>query len=255
MSEVETEQIPLDAVATTVIGAEMVKAFPKEEKKAPPPAPISMEKGVAVATTIEAQYRLATAMYKGGMVPKAYQSAEAVMAGMQFAAELGLPSLSGLRQIALVNGSPSIFGDLPLALCYKQKLVKEHKAVVFDKEYKTISLENKNLQAEVFGAWCKMKRVGGGEIETVFTVDDAKKANLWGKSGPWSAYPKRMLELRARSLAIKNLFPDAIMGAAIAEYDYNTLPDDKGEVRDVPEAGASRQKEALSLLQLPKGEA
>ena len=232
----------------------MVKALPAKKQKevAPAPAPIEMRDGVARATTIEAQYRLASAMFKGGMVPKAYQSPEAVMAGMQFAAELGLPALSGLRQIALVNGSPSIFGDLPLALCYQQKLVKEHKAVLFDKEYKVISFENKNLTAEIFGAWCKMKRNGGGECETTFTTDDAAKAGLLNKSGPWMQYRKRMLELRARSMCIKNLFPDAIMGAAIAEYDHNVLPAVEGEIRDVPEA--SRQKEAVALLQPKMGD-
>jgi len=50
-----------------------------------------------------------------------------------------------------------------------------------------------------------------------FSVSDAKAANLWGKSGPWTNYPKRMLELRARAFALRNMFPDVLLGCAIAE--------------------------------------
>lgn len=34
---------------------------------------------------------------------------------------------------------------------------------------------------------------------SIFTVDDAKQAKLWGKPGPWSLYPKNMMYARAMS--------------------------------------------------------
>ena len=54
-----------------------------------------------------------------------------------------------------------------------------------------------------------------------------KKAGLWGKAGPWSQYPKRMLQMRARSFALRDKFADALSGLLMAEevQDYSTTVD------------------------------
>jgi hypothetical protein len=55
-----------------------------------------------------------------------------------------------------------------------------------------------------------------------FSMADAKRAGLAGKSGPWSQYPARMLTLRARGFALRNAFADALRGLITAEeaQDY-----------------------------------
>jgi hypothetical protein len=55
-----------------------------------------------------------------------------------------------------------------------------------------------------------------------FSVADAKRAGLWGKSGPWTQYPRRMLQLRARGFALRDAFPDVLKGLVTAEeaQDY-----------------------------------
>ena len=50
-----------------------------------------------------------------------------------------------------------------------------------------------------------------------FSVEDAKKAGLWGKQGPWQQYPKRMLQMRARGFAVRDAFPDVLRGLITAE--------------------------------------
>jgi hypothetical protein len=76
---------------------------------------------------------------------------------------------------------------------------------------------------EAMAAWCEAKR-RGYEKPTVarFSVADAKKAGLWGKVGPWTQYPKRMLQLRARGFALRDAFPDVLKGLVTAEeaQDY-----------------------------------
>jgi hypothetical protein len=72
-------------------------------------------------------------------------------------------------------------------------------------------------------ATCTAKRRGYPEPTTVrFSVADAKKAGLWGKSGPWTQYPRRMLQLRARGFALRDAFPDVLKGLVTAEeaQDY-----------------------------------
>jgi hypothetical protein len=50
-----------------------------------------------------------------------------------------------------------------------------------------------------------------------FSVADAKKAGLWGKGGPWTQYPRRMLQMRARGFALRDAFPDVLRGLVTAE--------------------------------------
>jgi hypothetical protein len=76
-------------------------------------------------------------------------------------------------------------------------------------------------------AYCEAKRRGYERPTlTSFSVADAKKAGLWGKSGPWTQYPKRMLQLRARGFALRDAFPDVLKGLVTAEeaQDYPTTP-------------------------------
>jgi hypothetical protein len=53
-------------------------------------------------------------------------------------------------------------------------------------------------------------------------MDDAKAAGLMGKQGPWTNYPKRMRQMRARGFAVRDVFPDVLKGIPVAEelMDY-----------------------------------
>jgi len=59
-------------------------------------------------------------------------------------------------------------------------------------------------------------------------VEDAKRAGLWAKQGPWTAYPKRMMQMRARGFALRDAFPDVLKGMITAEeaqdYQEETKP-------------------------------
>lgn len=197
------------------------KQVKPSEKKAPV---LIDEKGMLAADSFEGNWRIAEVLVASRMLPQHYDTPAKVMAGIEHARELGLPPLIGLRQIAVINGNPSIWGELPLALVMKSGLMESFSEWFIDSEFKKINEENKNLNAEVFGAACSSKRVGF-EIRTdYYTAEDAKKMGKWGKN-IWAAHPKRMLQMRARSLTLKNLYPDVLSGISIAEYDHDKLPD------------------------------
>jgi hypothetical protein len=66
---------------------------------------------------------------------------------------------------------------------------------------------------------CTIKRMVKGVADTYvasFGIEDAKQAGLLGKD-VWKSYTKDMLRNRARSRAIRFLFPDALCGLASAE--------------------------------------
>jgi hypothetical protein len=120
--------------------------------------------------------------------------------------------MQSLQSIAVVNGRPAVYGDAALAL------VQSSPACAYVREY--VEGEGDNLTAV-----CEVQRRGYPQPTVAkFSVADAKKAGLWGKTGPWSQYPSRMLGLRARGFALRNAFADALRGLVTAEeaQDYPT---------------------------------
>ena len=189
------------------------------------------DQSLVAGQSIESQYRLAKMNRASGILPKQYTKPEQVLVAMQLAYELGLKPLSAMRQIAVINGTPSMYGDLPLSLCYASGKLEYIKETHYDKSGKTICEENQNVTAEVFGAKCVVKRKGEPEEHvSTFNMDQAQKANLISRSPVWKSYPSRMLTYRARSQALKDKFADCINGLSIAEYDYNINPNDPREI-------------------------
>lgn len=177
------------------------------------------------------------------MVPKAYQrKPQDILVAVQWGYELGLQPLQALQNIAIINGKPSVYGDAALALVKSDpRCAGVAERVEGDGDNRT--------------AYCKVKRRYGDEIEETigqFSVADAKRARLWGKQGPWSQYPDRMLQMRARGFAIRDAFPDALKGVITAEeaQDYPT------EAKDVtPKANPLDQiKPALEAPSDPEPE-
>lgn len=187
---------------------------------------VADETGLLRPRNIEEAFRLAEAYVQSGILPERYKTAASVLTAMQFALELGLKPLTALRQIAVVNGTPCLFGDLPLSICYASGKLQSIKEVYVDKNLKEICLANQNIGEQVFGALCLVKRQGVADIvESYFTMTEANQAGLLG-SPTWKKYPKRMLRYRARAQALKDLFADYLNGSAIAEYDHNKTEDD-----------------------------
>jgi hypothetical protein len=151
-----------------------------------------------------------------GLVPKDYQGQPEKCAGaIAFGAELGLAPMQALQCIANINGRPSIWGDSAKALCLASPVCEGIE--------ETIEGEGTPNPKAV----CVCKRRGHAHaVRAEFSVEDAKRAALWGKAGPWTQYPKRMLQLRARGFALRDAFPDILRGLVTAEeaQDYAARP-------------------------------
>lgn len=155
---------------------------------------------------IEEALKFADMLSKSNLVPKDFQGNSGnILVAVQWGMELGLQPMQSMQNIAVINGRPSLWGDSVIALV-KASPVCEY----------VVEEVNDN------GATCKVKRRGELEQVRYFTVEDAKKANLWGKQGPWTQYPKRMLQMRARSWALRDVFPDVLRGMPIAEELMDT---------------------------------
>ena len=169
-------------------------------------------RGLALQSFSDA-FKFGEAVANSEFAPKDFRGKPAsCMLAVQCGAEIGLAPLQALQSIAVVNGRPAVYGDAALAVVKASHVC----------EYVTEAIEG---DGEQMVATCTAKRRGYPSATVVrFTVADAKKAGLWGKQGPWSQYPRRMLQMRARGFALRDAFPDVLKGLVTAEeaQDYPT---------------------------------
>lgn len=152
---------------------------------------------------------MATILARSGMVPPCYKGKpEDTLVAMLMGSELGLNPIQSLQNIAVINNRPSIYGDALAAL------VQNHPAFGGIKE----SFDDATMTAS-----CTVWRKGGEPHTQTFSQADATTAKLWGKAGPWTQYPKRMLQMRARGFALRSQFADALAGL-ITREEAEDLP-------------------------------
>jgi hypothetical protein len=165
-------------------------------------------------TTLDEAMRFSDMLAKSSMVPKAYQGKpEDVLVAVQWGKELGLAPLQALQNIACINGKPSVYGDAAMALVQNSPVCENIEEFI----------ESEGTPNPT--AVCVAHRKNRTPITARFSVEDAKRAGLWGKQGPWTAYPKRMLQMRARGFALRDAFPDVLKGLITVE-EANDYPDE-----------------------------
>ena len=169
-----------------------------------------MTNGLSLSTMADA-LAFSTMVSKTEFAPKDFRGKpEACLLAIQHGSEIGLSPMQSLQSIAVVNGRPTIYGDAALAVCLAALVC----------EWVTESVDG---EGDRMVATCSAQRRGyPAPITSTFSVADAKAAGLWGKQGPWSQYPKRMLAMRARGFALRNAFADVLRGLVTAEeaQDY-----------------------------------
>ena len=142
----------------------------------------------------------------------------ALMHGM----EAGLSPTQCIKNIMIVNGKPAIWGDTLQALALNSgELADMSEAIDDTGEVATCRIVR--VKALIDGSFGRIT------TERTFSRGDAEKAGLWGKRGPWSQYPKRMLQMRARAFALRDAFADRLGGLHVTEEarDYSTFDADR----------------------------
>lgn len=175
--------------------------------------------------SLDEALKFADVLAKSSIVPKDFNGNPGnILVAIQWGMELGLQPMQAMQNIAVINGRPSLWGDAVIALVRGSPLCE---SII------------ESIDGDV--ATCRVKRRGEPEQSRSFSMADAKAAGLSGKSGPWTQYPKRMLQMRARAFALRDVFPDVLRGMPIAEEVM-----DMGE-RDVTPSQPRVQVEPESL--------
>jgi hypothetical protein len=203
---------------------------------------LTLHKTSLEPTTIQEAMRFSEILASSTMVPRDFQGKPGnVLVAIQWGREVGLGPLQALQNIAVINGRPSIWGDAALAL------VRGHPDCASVQE-------GVDGEGDTRHGWCEVTRRGEQPQRRTFSIADAKRAGLWGKSGPWTQYPDRMLQLRARGFAIRDVFPDALRGVLTREEAEDTPPEPRhvenlaAAVAPPPAPAASPANEALPFI-------
>jgi hypothetical protein len=203
---------------------------------------LTLHKTSLEPTTIQEAMRFSEILASSTMVPRDFQGKPGnVLVAIQWGREVGLGPLQALQNIAVINGRPSIWGDAALAL------VRGHPDCASVQE-------GAEGEGDARHGWCEVTRRGEQPQRRTFSIADAKRAGLWGKSGPWTQYPDRMLQLRARGFAIRDVFPDALRGVLTREEAEDTPPEPRhvenlaAAVAPAPAPAARPASEPLPLI-------
>ncbi|EOR08191.1 hypothetical protein [Acinetobacter tandoii] len=186
--------------------------------------------GFLTPTNLQEAMQIADLLANSEIVPKDYQKKPGnILVAMQWGAEIGLQPLQAMQNIAVINGRPSLWGDAVLALVRSSGLLEQFEETQTDDV-----------------ATCIVKRKGHKAVTKTFSKEDAKRAGLLSKAGPWSQYPRRMMQMRARGYALRDEFTDILKGFGVAEEERDKEIDVTPEPSNIKKhQGASGLKAQL----------
>ena len=143
--------------------------------------------------------------------------------------ELGLGTATSFESVAVINGRTSIYGDaIPGLVRARSK----------DLEYMHSEFDVKDGSDEYAAIFHVKRKSETKEHEEIYSVKDARRAGLWGKTGAWTTDPKGMLRRRAMNRGLRFKFPEVLQGILSFEEAHdippekarNITPTEEGEV-------------------------
>lgn len=179
--------------------------------------------------TFDEVWRFAQVISKSGMTPKGIDTAEQVTVQIMMGNDLGLKPMVSVQNIIVINGKPSIPGDLALSIVMSSGLLEDYDEEIVGEGDDRIAIAT-------------IKRKNMREIKRKFSVKDAIQAGLWQteptvvksywdkvkkervtlrdrvpNESPWFRYQERMLIMRARGFGLRDRFPDVLKGMHLTE--------------------------------------
>ena len=260
------------------VDASVPVAIDRETKSAQ--AIARLEAGATIAPiiprTVDEVFRIAQAVILADMAPAGFEMkvsgqdrpdpqkiAIAIMKG----AEVGIPPITALSTICIINKRPCIWGDGAVALVQRSGRVEKVEEswegeaekvgapVQTDRGEQDYTPQHTDFPDTLTAVYRIWRRGQAAPYEGRFSVRDARRAGLWAnpKKKPWVEYPKRMLRARARAFALRDGFADCLMGLSIAE-EIQDLPEAPPEIADTsflddgpPEVAPTETESAAEL--------
>lgn len=184
----------------------------------------------------------AEALAASKVLPAAYAAApHNIFAAIQYGRELGLPPMTSLQNIAVINGKPTLGTDMFLGLAMRHEEWGG---------YEITESTEKKATVKVYRVYKKSGKVAC--FVGSFTIEEAMAAGLARPNSPWEKWRKRMLKHRATAFALRDAFPDVMAGL----YQGEEMDPVKGgqEEEDVIRAQEALEFEDLGVTDEPAPE-
>jgi hypothetical protein len=159
--------------------------------------------------------------------------------------EMGLTLTASFEFITVIQGKPTLSPRGALALVQQSGLLEGMKIE---------DMKDAGGAPSFCRVW--MKRRGGFEYTTEFSMADAKRAGLVKPGSAWESFPANMLRWRAIGYAIDIVFPDVTGGMKRAD-EFGAAVDNAGNVIEVdwtvapaPQPVTTTQQAAPTLEEL-----
>ena len=174
--------------------------------------------------TMDEAWKMANAFVLANMVPRSLEGKTAeetkakVMLAICKGSEVGYAPVTAVSTIMVINNKACLYGDGATALVQNSGKVEWIKTKIESKD-------NSGKWGEGYKVTVSLKRKDQDDpYVRSFSYEDAKRARLLGKQGPWTDYPERQCYWRAASWAYRDGVSDALMGLSVAEEvrDYET---------------------------------
>lgn len=166
--------------------------------------------------------------------------AASILVAVMTGAKYGLDPFQSVNSIAVINGRPTMWGDAVLGIVKASGLL-----MAINERTPEEALQ---LQQGRCAVWRKGE---AAEVVRTFSMEEAKTAGLIDRSagkGPWVTYPGRMLQMRARSWALRDVFPDVLKGIKIREEEQD-IHEAQYTIREPQEKAAIEPGKVDAFLQ------
>lgn len=171
---------------------------------------VSIEGGLVKLSSMTDAMQFCDQVFNSGLAPTSFRTPQAIFGAIQMGAELGMRPMQALQSLAVVNGRVSLMDKAARGVVAHSGLLEDCQ------DYFEGSGDD-------LTAFCKLKRKGvATPFIGKFSVAQAKKAQLWGKAGPWTMYPQDMMMHKASARAHALGFSDILIGLAVTEDIQDT---------------------------------
>ncbi len=161
--------------------------------------------------------RFSELAHKSHLAPKGFDTVEKVAIGILTNMELGRPVITGLQDLAIINGRCGIYGDASLAMVTASGLMEDGYPI--EKETGTPLEDDWTFSFTV-------KRIGRPEATGTWNWKESKRAGFHepkqrdGKPdmySPWRRFTRRMMQWKARNYVLRDNFGDVLKGMKTVE--------------------------------------
>lgn len=170
--------------------------------------------------------RFGNMVLQSRLAPKGFDTVEKISIGLLTNMELGRPLITGLQDLAIINGRCGIYGDATMAMVLASGQmengypIEEETGTPFTDSWRFTYKVKRKGQPERIGVWTWIdaKRAGFDEPKT-----KDGRSDRWS---PWARFPRRMMAWKARNWVLRDTFGDILRGMKTVEeiHDLDPVP-------------------------------